>query len=91
MAISSDYVGCGYFSDTGLAVVVSWLIGQDCPDVSWAGPDWVPVEDVADMLDTSNGDVIALAKSGWLSASCYKGKWEVYAKSVIAALGSLDD
>ena len=68
---------------------MGWLIGQDDPDISWAGPDWVPVEDAADMLDSSNDDVVALAKAGWLSASCYKGKWEVYAKSVIFALGSL--
>lgn len=68
---------------------MGWLIGQDDPDIAWAGPDWVPVEDAADMLDTSNNDVVALSKAGWLSASCYKGSWEVYAKSVILALGSL--
>ena len=61
---------------------MSWLIGQDDSDVTWAGPEWISIEDAASMCDATIEQIQRLVKGRSLSASVYRGNWEIYARGI---------
>lgn len=66
-----------------------WLIGQDDPDVTWAGPEWISIEDAADMCNTTAEEIQALVRARKLSATVEQGTWEIYARGLYEVLDSL--
>lgn len=68
---------------------MGWLIGQDDPDVFWAGPEWISIKDAADMCNTTPETIRALVRSRKISATVEQGTLEIYARGLYEVLDSL--
>ena len=68
---------------------MGWLIGQDDPDVTWSGPEWISIEDAADMCNTTPETIRALVRSRKISATVEQGTLEIYARGLYEVLDSL--
>lgn len=65
---------------------MGWLIGQDDPDVTWAGPEWISIKDAASMCDVTIEQIQHLVRGRSLSASVCCGNWEIYARGIYGVL-----
>lgn len=71
---------------------MGWLIGQDEPDIVWAGPDWISENDAASILEIDADQLHKLALSTHrISMSNENGVWEVYAKSIFLLLAQQEN
>lgn len=65
---------------------MSWLIGQDDPDIVWAGPEWISMQEATEILDTDAQGVQELIRKRILSAAKINNETIIYAKSIYIAL-----
>lgn len=65
---------------------MSWLIGQNDPDIVWAGPEWISMQEASEILGTDTQGVQDLMRKRALSAARINNEISVYAKSIYIAL-----
>ena len=68
---------------------MGWLIGQDEPDIVWAGPEWISMQEASEILETDTQGVQDLIRKRVLSAVKINNEICIYAKSIYIALSEM--